>query len=60
MMLYYKDESLANVKAVDIVDYSDSQLETLAQAQRAAIYKNHPLDKEVTRQELNKVFLAKS
>jgi hypothetical protein len=55
MMLYYKDESLANVKAVDIVDYSNSQLEELAQAQRAAIYKNHPLNKEVTRQELNNV-----
>jgi hypothetical protein len=55
MMLYYKDESLANVRAIDIVDYTDSQLESLAQAQRAAIYKNHPLNKEVTRQELNNV-----
>jgi hypothetical protein len=55
MMLYYRDESLANIKAVDIVDYTDSQLESLAQAQREAIYKNHPLDKEITRQELNKV-----
>ena len=55
MMLYYKDESLANVRAIDIANMSDSSLEELARAQSEAIYRNHPLDKDVTRQEINAV-----
>jgi hypothetical protein len=58
MMLYYRDESLANIRASDIATLSDSQLTEIAQAQREAIYRNHPLDKEVTRQELNAVLNA--
>ena len=58
MMLYYRDESLANIRAADIATLSDSQLTEIAQAQREAIYRNHPLDKEVTRQELNAVLNA--
>jgi hypothetical protein len=55
MMLYYADESLANLRAIDIAHLNDSQLEEIACAQREAIYCNHPLDKEVTRQEINAV-----
>jgi hypothetical protein len=58
MMLYYRDESLANIRAVDIAHLSDSQLTEIAQAQREAIYRNHPLDKDVARQELNAVLNA--
>ena len=55
MMLYYRDESLANLRASDIAQLSDSQLVEIATAQREAIYRNHPLDKDVARQELNAV-----
>lgn len=58
MMLYYKDTYLANLRAIDIVDLSDSALTEIAVAQRDAIYRNHPLDKEVTRNELNTVLNA--
>ena len=52
MMLYYADSSLANIKAIDIVDLTDDQLVELATAQHDAIYRVHPLNKEVTRNEL--------
>jgi hypothetical protein len=58
MMLYYRDESLANIRASDIATLSDSKLTEIAIAQREAIYRNHPLNKEVTRQELNAVLNA--
>ena len=53
MFIYYKDEQLANVKPMDLVDMKDSQLEELARAQRAALYASHPLDKEVQKMELS-------
>lgn len=52
MMLYYKDEQLANIRAKDIVDLSDVQLEELADAQRAALYRNHPLNKGIQKSEI--------
>lgn len=55
MMLYYNDEYLAGIKASDIVDMTDSQLEDLAAAQKQAIYTTHPLDKGVTQDELRRV-----
>ena len=55
MILYYKDEYLAGIKASDIYLMNDNQLEDLADAQRKAIYTTHPLDKSVTREELGRV-----
>jgi len=55
MMLYYNDEYLAGIKASDICLMSDNQLESLADAQRKAIYTTHPLDKSVTQEELGRV-----
>ena len=54
MILYYHDDVLANIKASDIVDLSDYQLAELAQAQKEALYKHHPLNKEVQKAELQK------
>ena len=53
MILYYGDEYLANIRAKDIVDLSDPELELLANAQEAAIYRLHPLIKDVQKAELD-------
>jgi hypothetical protein len=53
MFIYYEDETLANVKAKDLVDMSDKELEDLAAAQREALYRLHPLNKEVEKAELD-------
>ena len=53
MMIYYGDEQLANVKAKDLVDLCDNELNELAIAQREALYRLHPLNKEVEKAELD-------
>jgi hypothetical protein len=55
MMLYYNNETLANVTAHDVANMSDLELEKFALAQRDALYRNHPLDKSVQREELKAV-----
>lgn len=55
MMIYYNDEYLAGIKASDITEMTESQLEDLAAAQKEAIYTTHPLDKGVTQDELRRV-----
>lgn len=55
MMLYYNDEYLAGIKASDITQMSDSQLEDLAAAQKQAIYTTHPLDKGTQQDELRRI-----
>lgn len=59
MMLYYKDESLANLTAFDLLNKTEIQLEDIAKAQREALYKNHPLDKFVTQSELKSILESK-
>jgi hypothetical protein len=58
MMLYYQDEKLANIRAIDLINLSDSELEALALAQRNALYQHHPLDKTVQQKELNKCLIS--
>ena len=53
MILYYGDERLANVRAKDIINMTDPELTLLANAQEAAIYKKHPLIKDVQKAEIN-------
>ncbi len=53
MFIYYEDERLADVKAKDLVDMSDKQLQELAAAQKEALYRLHPLDRNVEKAELN-------
>ena len=53
MMIYYGDEKLANVKAKDLVDMCDKELEDLAASQREALYRLHPLNKDVEKSELD-------
>lgn len=53
MILYYGDEALANVQAKDIVGMTDTQLEELAEAQKAAIYRMHPLNKDIQKSEID-------
>ena len=53
MMIYYGDERLASIKASDLIDMCDQELIDLATAQREALYKLHPLNKEVEKMELN-------
>jgi hypothetical protein len=55
MMIYYNDEYLANIKASDIIEMTESQLEDLAAAQKRAIYTTHPLDKSITQAELGRI-----
>ena len=59
MILYYGDEYLANIRAKDIVDLSDPELELLANAQEAAIYRLHPLIKDVQKAELDACLKSK-
>lgn len=56
MMLYYGDESLANLAAHQIESMSVKQLTEVAKAQREALYRIHPLDKTVQRAEINRIF----
>jgi hypothetical protein len=53
MWIYYEDEALANVKAKDLIDMCDKELEDLAAAQREALYRVHPLNKETQKAELD-------
>jgi hypothetical protein len=53
MFIYYEDEALANVKAKDLVNMCDKELEDLAAAQREALYRVHPLNKETQKVELD-------
>lgn len=53
MIIYYGDEQLANVKAKDLIDLCDNELNELAIAQREALYRLHPLNKEVEKAELD-------
>ncbi|CAD8327788.1 hypothetical protein [uncultured phage] len=53
MFIYYEDEALADIKAKDLVDMCDKELEDLAAAQREALYRIHPLNKETQKAELN-------
>jgi len=53
MFIYYEDETLADIKAKDLVDMCDKELEDLAAAQREALYRIHPLNKETQKAELN-------
>lgn len=55
MMLYYKDERLASIKPIDLVNMTEDELKSFAKAQRDALYANHPLDKEIQKSELMKV-----
>lgn len=54
MMIYYKDKDLANIRAKDLINLSDEQLAELAKVQRDALYKNHPLNKDIQIAELNR------
>jgi len=54
MNIYYHNDELANIKASDIEGLSVDKLSFIARAQREAIYRNHPLDKEIQKEELNR------
>lgn len=59
MQVYYgKNNPLAYLRAIDLIDCTDDDLSALAEAQRAAIYATHPLDKAVQRGELEAVLNA--
>jgi hypothetical protein len=53
MFIYYEDEKLANVKAKDLIDMCDKELEDFAAAQREALYRVHPLNKDLQKAELD-------
>ena len=54
MILLYGDTTLANIKAIDLIDCSDHDLHFLASSQKDALYSLHPLNKHVQQQELLK------
>lgn len=53
MILYYKNVYLSNIRAKDIVNMSDKELKQIADAQKEAIYKHHPLNKETQKLEID-------
>lgn len=55
LFIVYQDIELSSIKAIDLVNKSDNQLAEIAAAQKAAVYKNHPLDKEVQKAELDRI-----
>lgn len=59
MILYYKDDYLAGLKASDIESMDLTQLTNTAKAQKDALYSAHPLDKNIQKQELTLLLEAK-
>jgi len=60
MILYYQDSVLANLKATDIAEMTDGELELIALSQKEALYDTHPLDKSVQQSELAACLAKKS
>lgn len=59
MYVYYgKDNPVATLTALDLINATDAELRELAAEQRRAIYEVHPLDKAVQRAELEAVLEA--
>lgn len=58
MIILYNDFELSNIRPIDLIDKTDNQLKEIAAAQKEALYKTHPLDKEVTKQELLKCLMS--
>ena len=58
MILYYGDKQLANLTAGQVESMHLKELIDTARAQREALYRIHPLDKDVQRAELNRVLNA--
>lgn len=56
--ILYRDETLSSYKASDIEQMDLSQLIQTAKNQRDALYSIHPLNKNVTQQELETIFNA--
>jgi hypothetical protein len=55
---YGKDFPYLDLKATDLVDATDAELDEIAAAQKTALYVMHPLDKAVQRMELGAVLEA--
>jgi hypothetical protein len=58
LFVYYQDEYLSGLRAVDVESMDDSQLKETATAQREALYAAHPLDKAVERREMDAILQA--
>jgi hypothetical protein len=58
MILYYRDEGLANLTAGDVEAMDDVQLAAHAAWQHEAIYAHHPLNQVRQRQQLQDVLDA--
>jgi len=58
LMVYYGDEFLSSLRAVDVEAMDDAQLADVAKRQREALYDRHPLDRAVTREEFRRVLDA--
>jgi hypothetical protein len=56
---YGKDFKYLDLKAKDIVNLNSDELKEIADAQREAIYRIHPLDKKVQQREINQILEAK-
>lgn len=60
MEVYYgKDFDFLDLKASDIIHATDEELTLIAEAQREAIYRLHPLDKDVQKTEIKTILGAK-
>ena len=57
LMVVYNNEEASNKKVIEIESMTDVQLKDFAAFQKECLYKTHPLDKEVQRDELSKILL---
>ena len=55
MMVVYKNKDAASIKASELPNMSDKQLEDFAAFQKECLYKAHPLDKAIQQAELSEV-----
>ena len=58
MYIVYQDNAAASVKPADLVNLSASELAEIAAYQKECLYKAHPLDKNVEKEELNTILKA--
>ena len=56
---YGKDFPYLDLRAADIVNATDEELQAIAESQREAIYRIHPLDKKIQQAEIAAVLGAK-
>lgn len=53
LSIFYKNQEAASIKPIDLIGMTDKQLVDFAAFQKECLYKAHPLNKEIQKEELN-------